>query len=97
MVVDRDVVEARVREIRDAVGLLGELAAKGFEELSLHERLSMRYLVIQLVEAAAGLCVHLLAEEFGEKAESYPGCFSRLGEHGVVPRGLAAKLASRPG
>jgi len=76
LVVDRDVVEARVRKIRDAVGLLGELTAKGFGELSLHERPSMRYLVIQLVEAAAGLCVHSLAEEFGEKAENYPGCFS---------------------
>ena len=68
-----------MREIRDAVRLLGELAAKEFEELSLHERLSMRYLVIQLVEAAAGLCVHLLAEEFGEKAESYPSLLQQAG------------------
>ena len=92
MVVDRDLVEARVREIHDAVRLLEELTARGFEELTLHEKLSMRYLVIQLVEAA--ICVHLLAEGFNERAESYPGCFARLGELGIVPRDLAARLAA---
>jgi len=92
LVVDRDLVEARVREIHDAVRLLEELTARGFEELTLHEKLSMRYLVIQLVEAA--ICVHLLAEGFNERAESYPGCFARLGELGIVPRDLAARLAA---
>jgi uncharacterized protein YutE (UPF0331/DUF86 family) len=92
--VDRDLVEARVREIHDAVRLLEELTARGFEELTLHEKLSMRYLVIQLVEAAASICVHLLAEGFDERAESYPGCFARLGELGIVPRDLAARLAA---
>jgi uncharacterized protein YutE (UPF0331/DUF86 family) len=92
--VDRDLVEAKVREIHDAVRLLEELTARGFEELTLHEKLSMRYLVIQLVEAAASICVHLLAEGFDERAESYPGCFARLGELGIVPRDLAARLAA---
>jgi len=91
---DRDLVEARVREIHDAIRLLEELAARKFEELTIHERLSMRYLVIQLVEAAAGICLHLLAERYDERAESYPGCFSRLGELGLIPRDLAARLAS---
>jgi uncharacterized protein YutE (UPF0331/DUF86 family) len=92
LVVDRDLVEARVREIHDAVRLLEELTARGFEELTLHEKLSMRYLVIQLVEAA--ICAHLPAEGFDERAESYPGCFARLGELGIVPRDLAARLAA---
>jgi uncharacterized protein YutE (UPF0331/DUF86 family) len=94
LVVDRDLVEARVREIHDAVRLLEELTARGFEELTLHEKLSMRYLVIQLVEAAVSICVHLLAEGFDERAESYPGCLARLGELGIVPRDLAARLAA---
>ena len=94
MAADRDLVEARVREIHDAIRLLEELAARKFEELTIHERLSMRYLVIQLVEAAAGICLHLLAERYDERAESYPGCFSRLGELGLIPRDLAARLAS---
>jgi uncharacterized protein YutE (UPF0331/DUF86 family) len=54
----------------------------------------MRYLVIQLVEAAASICMHLLAEEYDEKAESYPGCFARMWELGLIPQDLAAKLAS---
>ncbi len=93
MAIDRDLVEAKIREIHDAIRLLEELVARKFEELGIYERLSVRYLVIQLVEAAAGICVHLLAEEYGERAESYPGCFTRLGELGFIPRDLAARLA----
>ena len=94
MPVNRDLVEARVREINDAVELLRDLVSKRFEELTVHERLSMRYLVIQLVEAASSICLHLLAELFGERADSFPGCFVRLGERELLPRGLASRLAS---
>jgi hypothetical protein len=40
LVVDRDLVETRVRELHDAVRLLEELTAKKFRELTVHERLS---------------------------------------------------------
>jgi uncharacterized protein YutE (UPF0331/DUF86 family) len=49
-------VEARIREVNDAVQMLRDLTSKGFGELTVHERLSMRYLLIQLVEAASSIC-----------------------------------------
>ena len=94
MPVNVDLVEARVREIHDAVELLSGLVARDFDELTVYERLSMRYLVIQLVEAAASICLHLLLEIFDERASSLPGCFARLGERGFLPEDLARKLAS---
>jgi len=89
-----DAVEARFREINEALSDLGELLDQSFEDLSLHERMSMRYLVIQLVEAAASVSVHLLSRLYDERAESYAGCFRRLGERKVISEGLAERLAS---
>ena len=39
-------VEAGIREINDALGLLRNLVAKRFKELTIYERLSLRYLII---------------------------------------------------
>jgi len=49
--INRDLVEARIREAHDAIGLFRDLVDREYEELGLYERLSMSYLVIQLVEA----------------------------------------------
>jgi uncharacterized protein YutE (UPF0331/DUF86 family) len=89
-----DAVEARFREINDALIDLRRLLWKNFEELSVHERMSMRYLVIQLVEAAASISVHLLSRLFDERAEGYAECFRRLGDRKVIGKGLAERLAS---
>lgn len=89
-----DLVEARVREMNDAIQLLKELTDRDFNELDIHERLSMRYLVIQLVEAASSICVRILYDVFNERAEGFPDCFARLGARGVIPEDLAEKLAS---
>ena len=87
-------VEARIREINDALQLLRNIVAKDFDELTIYERLSARYLIIQLVEAAASVCVRVLLRVYNETAEGYPECFMRLGLKGVLPEDLASKLAS---
>jgi uncharacterized protein YutE (UPF0331/DUF86 family) len=89
-----DAAEARFREINDALTDLRGLLGKNFEELSVHERMSMRYLVIQIVEAAASISVHLLSRLFDERAEGYADCFRRLGERKAIAEGLAERLAS---
>jgi uncharacterized protein YutE (UPF0331/DUF86 family) len=73
--VNKDLINSRVREINDSLRLLEDLLSRRFEDLSVYERLSVRYLVIQLVEAAASICLHILMEVYGERAEGYPDCF----------------------
>jgi len=87
-------VEARIREINDSVQMLKDIMSKGFRELSVHEKLSMRYLLIQLVEAASSICMHILLSAFNEGAEGFPECFIRLGVKDVIPQDLASRLAS---
>ena len=67
---------------------------KDFEELSIHERMSLRYLVIQLVESAASVSVHLLSRLFDERVEGYSDCFRRMGTRKMIAEGLSERLAS---
>ena len=92
--VNSDYIEFRIKEMNDAILLLRKLTSREYSDLHVYEKLALRYLVIQLVEAAASICLHILLNVFNESAESYPECFIRLGERGVIPRGLAEKLAS---
>jgi hypothetical protein len=65
---DREMMESRVRDINDALQLLSGLVLKGFDDLSIYERISIRYLVIQLVEASASICVRILLGLYNENA-----------------------------
>jgi uncharacterized protein YutE (UPF0331/DUF86 family) len=94
MSVDRELIEARIREINDAIKVLKDLTSKDFMQLTLYEKLSIRYLIIQLVEAASSICMHILLEVFNETAEGFPECFVRLGLKGMIPEDLSHKLAS---
>jgi len=89
-----ELIEARIREINDSIQMLRDLTTKKFRELSTYEKLSIRYLLIQLVEASSSLCTHILINLFNETSEGFPECFIRLGTKGVIPENLATKLAS---
>ncbi|MFQ6062788.1 MAG: DUF86 domain-containing protein [Methanosarcinales archaeon] len=87
-------IEARIREINDAKDILKTALGKNYEELTIHENMSMRYLVVQLVEASAGICMHILSRAYTERAENYPDCFIRLGAKGIIPKDLEVSLVS---
>ena len=93
MGVNEDFLESRIAEINDAIKVARSITSKEYGELSLEEKLALRYLVIQLVEAAASICIHVLSEVYGERARGFPHCFIRLGEKGLLPHELAEKLA----
>ena len=92
--VNKELLETRFREINDAVQSLEELLIRGFHRLSVHEKFSMRYLIIQAVEASSSICLHILYEVYNERAEGFPQCFDRLGQKGIIPSHLASDLAS---
>lgn len=92
--INRDLIEARIREINDSIEVMKQLVSKRYEEMSLHELLSLRYLLIQLVEASSSICIHILLNLFNEKPEGYPECFSRLGAKGIIPKELAIRLSA---
>ena len=94
MSINKEHVEARIREINDSVQMLQDLTARSFGALTIHEKLSMRYLLIQLVEAASSICIHILLSVFDERVEGFPECFARLSSKTILPEDLASRLSS---
>lgn len=87
-------IEARIREINDALQLFRDLVAEDFEKLTVYEKLAIRYLTIQLVESSASICMRILLTAYNETAEGFPECFARLASKGVLPEELSSKMAS---
>ncbi len=54
--------------------------------------LSLKYLLIEAVEAMADICQHLLAKAKGIVCEGYVDCLFRAGEAGIITKALAQKL-----
>lgn len=94
MPVNEEYIESRIREINDAIEMLKKIVSKNFPELTEHEKLATRYLIIQLVEAASSICLHILLNMYNEKPEGFPECFTRLAGKGLISKDLAAKLSS---
>ncbi len=94
MPINTEYVESRVREINDAIKMLKKTTYKNFNELTEYELLAIRYLIIQLVEAASSICLHILLKVFNEKPEGFPECFMRLADKDLISKELAAKLSS---
>ncbi len=93
--VNRELLAKLLGDVRENAYRARELVSKPFEELSLYEKLALRYLVvIELVEASATICVHLLRKTHGIEVEGYPHCFSKMGDVGLIPRTLAERLAT---
>lgn len=69
-----ELIEAEIREINEAVDLLKKIDKK-FDELTVYKKLSIRYLIIQAIEASASICMHCLLKTFNERAE---GIFTYL-------------------
>jgi len=54
--------------------------------------LSLKYLLIEAVEAMADICQHLLAKAKGMVCEGYVDCLVKAGEAGIITTALAKKL-----
>jgi len=65
------------------------------EEAFVKERkniFSLRYLLIEAVEAMANICNHILTRVAGQVPKGYPDCFEKLSEAKIITRKLGANL-----
>ena len=53
---------------------------------------SVRYLLIQAVEAMTDLCQHMLARTRGIPCDGYIDCIVKAGEHSIISVALAERL-----
>ncbi|MBF0474245.1 MAG: DUF86 domain-containing protein [Deltaproteobacteria bacterium] len=94
MPVDLDKINARVKDIREAVTKLrasGNIPLVDFLA-DIDRRDLACYRLIMAAEAAIGICLHLAAKVLKKAAEEYAGCFQLLSDHHLIDQGLATRL-----
>ena len=91
---DRDRIAKDIADIAMARGELERLIAVDQATFLSDSRnvFSVRYLLIQAVEALTDLCQHMLARTRGIPCDGYIDCIVKAGEHGIISVALAERL-----
>jgi uncharacterized protein YutE (UPF0331/DUF86 family) len=93
-VLDRNRIAKDIADIAMAQGEMERLVAVDQATFFADSRnvFSVRYLIIQAVEAMTDLCQHMLARTRGMPCEGYIDCIMKAGEHGIISVALAERL-----
>jgi uncharacterized protein YutE (UPF0331/DUF86 family) len=85
-VLEKDLLDT-VAEIRLIITATEEIFIKEKKDI-----FSLRYLLIEAVEAMANICNHILARITGQVPKGYPDCFEKLSDAQIIKKELADKL-----
>ena len=94
--IDTEKLKSRVLTIRENVAKIKQYAGLTDEEFWADERnlYTIKYLMLESIEAAASLCSHLVAHHGGQSPSSFPECFETLGRLEIVSDELSNKLVA---
>lgn len=94
LVLDRSRIAKDIADIAMAKGEIERLVAVDQATFFSDSRnvFSVRYLIIQTVEAMTDLCQHMLARTRGIPCDGYIDCIVKAGEHGIISVALAERL-----
>jgi len=92
--IDTEKVKSRILTIRENVAKIKQYSGLTDEEFWGDERnlYTIKYLILESIEAAASLCSHLVAHYGGQSPSSFPECFETLGRLSIVSDELSDKL-----
>jgi len=92
-VLDRNRIAKNIADIAMARGEIERLVAVDQATFFSDSRnaFSVRYLIIQTVEAMTDLCQHMLARTHGIPCDGYIDCIVKAGEHGIISVALAER------
>lgn len=95
MTLDRDRLRTKLSDITNAVGRLQALLEEGRDAfLTLPDNQDIaRSRLLTAIEAALNICFHVCAKRLEQIPDEYAACFERLGQSGLIPVDLAARLA----
>jgi len=82
------------KDLLDTVSELKSITAAG-EDFFMEQKkdiFSLRYLLIEAVEAMANICNHILTRITGQVPKGYPDCFEKLSDANIITNESAVKL-----
>ena len=88
---DVERVSRLLGEIKESLKIAGNLVSLSLGEFlgDVRNRYTLRLALVEVVEAAATLGLHILREHFNvEKTDGYTQIFERLNEYGVISRSV---------
>ena len=93
-VLDRNRIAKDIADIAMARGEIERLIAVDQATFFSDSRnvFSVRYLIIQTVEAMTDICQHMLARTRGIPCDGYIDCIVKAGEHGIISVALTERL-----
>lgn len=83
---EKDLLDT-VSEIKSIIAMQEEVFIKERKDIY-----SLRYLLIEAVEAMANICNHILTRMTGQVPKGYPDCFEKLSEKKIMTRRLGENL-----
>ncbi len=91
---DRDRLAKNKTDILTVKSQIEEIIAMGEETFLLDKRnpLSLKYLLIEAVEAIIDACQHILAKTKGIACNGYVDCIVKAGDNGIIKPELCNKL-----
>jgi len=94
--VDEDFVKRRIDEMNEALVYMEEILRENESSFArdYKSRFTLRHLILIIIESAASIAMHILAEDFDEKVESYGEAFEKLSYHGVISSEIAYEMIS---
>jgi uncharacterized protein YutE (UPF0331/DUF86 family) len=94
MNVNTEKIKARAADIAGAIEKVKTYANLPDEQFWADERnlYSVKYLLLQAMEAAGSICVHVMAKEFQQAASNYAACFEKLAACEVISAELSSRL-----
>ncbi len=95
MVLDKDRIGRLLDEIRRSLRVAEEVVSLSLEDFlsDVRNRYTLRLALVEVVEAAAVLGLHILRERFGEEEiEGYARVFEKLANYGVVSRDVGESM-----
>jgi uncharacterized protein YutE (UPF0331/DUF86 family) len=94
MSLNPDLVRTRCGEIEDSLMCLERIRSLSREAfLADQDTLDIAcYRLLVAIEAAIALCYHITANRLRKVPEEYAECFGLLGEAGIIPTELSARL-----
>jgi len=97
--INTDKINTLGKDLLETVSELKSIT-KVAEKIFLKDRknvYSLRYLLIEAVEAMANICNHILTRVTGQVPKGYPDCFEKLSDAKIITRRLSVNLKKLAG
>lgn len=94
MNLDIEKIKKRISEIEESINEINKIVSINEYEFWKDKRniTSVKYYLLEAIEAVGGICVHIVAKKFGKGVNSLSECINILEEEEILDKELSSRL-----